>query len=349
MHRAAVRRSLVLACLLAGCGDDTGNTPTTAAPMTTDGTSTAGSTGGTPEVTSTDPTAAPTGTSTGGTTTTDTTTTGATTTTTDGTTTDATTVDATSTTEPVDPGTSTTTGTTGDTDTTTGTDGTSTGEPGCPPGDVGCPCDADMECVPEGTCWGGVCVKNGGNLCPYEFDGQCDEGNGICPPGSDPYDCCATQNNGVCEELSMGGNCPDGTDAFDCGGCEWTNDGVCDEPNLCPPGSDKPDCCATPNNGVCEEVDQGGECPEGTDYDDCGECQWMNDGVCDEPNLCDPGTDGDDCCATAENGVCEEIDQGGDCPDHSDDWDCGYCAWLNDGECDEPLLCPPGSDVADCG
>jgi hypothetical protein len=205
-----------------------------------------------------------------------------------------------------------------------------------------------MECVPEATCWGGFCEKNGGNICPYEFDGNCDEGNGICPVGSDPHDCCAAQENGVCEEVGKGGDCPVGTDFFDCGGCEWLNDGVCDEPFLCPPGSDKPDCCATEENGVCEEVGMGGDCPVGDDAVDCGSCQWANDGYCDEPNLCPPGTDGDDCCATEENGVCEEVGQGGDCPDHSDDWDCGYCQWLNDGECDEPNLCPPGSDVPDC-
>ena len=149
--------------------------------------------------------------------------------------------------------------------------------------------------MPEGTCWLGLCEQNGGNICPYEFDGNCDEGNGICPEGSDPHDCCANQGNGVCEELGMGGTCPVGTDAFDCGGCEYVNDGYCDEPFLCPPGSDKPDCCATENNGICEQLNQGGMCPNGSDPADCGECQWANDGECDEPQLCPLGTDGNDC------------------------------------------------------
>ena len=39
---------------------------------------------------------------------------------------------------------------------------------------------------------------------------------------------------------------------------------------------------------------------------------------------------------------------GGMCPNGSDPWDCGFCQWTFDGECDEPNLCPPGSDAADC-
>jgi hypothetical protein len=37
-------------------------------------------------------------------------------------------------------------------------------------------------------------------------------------------------------------------------------------------------------------------CPDGSDWVDCGgECQWANDGECDEPFLCPEGTDGNDC------------------------------------------------------
>jgi hypothetical protein len=263
----------------------------------------------------------------------------------------------TDTTAPVDPSTTTTepdptsaTETTGpDSDSTTSTDTTeSTGnDTECTPGEIGCVCDADAECVPEATCWLGLCEKNGGGLCPYEFDGVCDEGNGICPFGSDPHDCCATPENGVCEEQSMGGACPDGTDLFDCGGCPYTNDGFCDEPDACPSGSDEADCCAGIENGVCEELGQGGDCPVGSDAWDCGSCPYANDGFCDEPDYCPSGSDEADCCAGIENGVCEELGQGGDCPDGSDFWDCGECPYDLDGACDEPFLCPPDSD-GDC-
>jgi hypothetical protein len=202
--------------------------------------------------------------------------------------------------------------------------------------------------VPEGTCWQGLCEQNGGNICPYEFDGNCDEGNGICPEGSDPHDCCADQGNGICEEVGMGGNCPVGTDVFDCGGCEYVNDGFCDEPFLCPPGSDKPDCCATEENGICEEVGMGGDVPRRLRFVRLRRVPVQNDGYCDEPQLCPEGTDGDDCCATEQDGICEEVDQGGMCPEGTDWIDCGECQWANDGECDEPFLCPEGTDGNDC-
>jgi len=222
-----------------------------------------------------------------------------------------------------------------------------------------CPAGTDVnDCCAtpnNGTCeemsQGGECPDGTDpfdcGACETQFDGVCDE-PGACPVGSDSFDCCSTPKNGVCEEEQAGGECPNGTDPYDCGVCQWVDDGVCDEPGLCAPGSDAADCCATAENGVCEEMSQGGECPDGSDPWDCGFCQWTNDNECDEPDLCPPGSDSDDCCAVQENGVCEEMSQGGQCPDGTDPWDCGFCQWTNDGECDEPNLCPPGSDAEDC-
>ena len=223
----------------------------------------------------------------------------------------------------------------------------------CPEGsDVNdcCATPGDGICEEEsqgGMCPDGTDVADCGGECPWADDGVCDEPV-LCPPGTDVNDCCATPGNGECEEESQGGMCPDGTDFYDCGYCKWPMDGLCDEPDFCPPDSDAFDCCATPNNGVCEEEGQGGECPDGSDILDCGGCPWTDDGVCDEPNDCPEGTDVNDCCATPKDGVCEEEGQGGECPDGTDFFDCGECKWVDDGECDEPDLCPPGSDTKDC-
>ena len=56
-------------------------------------------------------------------------------------------------------------------------------------------------------------------------------------------------------------------------------------------------------------------------------CRFAHDGECDEPALCNPGTDTADCSRS-----------GG--PDS--------CVFAHDGECDEPNLCNPGTDTADC-
>ncbi len=90
--------------------------------------------------------------------------------------------------------------------------------------------------------------------------------------------------------------------------CEWANDGECDEPDACAPGTDTTDCQAL---------------PEGPDS-----CPWANDGECDEPDICPSGTDTTDCKAFPPG------------PDS--------CPWANDGECDEPDICAPGTDTTDC-
>ena len=89
--------------------------------------------------------------------------------------------------------------------------------------------------------------------------------------------------------------------------CRFANDGECDEPDMCAPGTDTNDCRSSVANS----------------------CEYANDGECDEPDLCDPGTDTNDCTPLRMSG--------GD-----------RCRWANDGECDEPDLCPPGTDTSDC-
>lgn len=113
--------------------------------------------------------------------------------------------------------------------------------------------------------------------------------------------CCATRNDGTCEEAGGGGSCAAGTDHFDCGYCLWPNDGECDEASgtgLCPAGSDAADCgCPWPNDNECDEPEGTNLCAEGTDVNDCY-CPWPGDGECDEPegtNLCPEGSDSADC------------------------------------------------------
>ena len=58
-------------------------------------------------------------------------------------------------------------------------------------------------------------------------------------------------------------------------------------------------------------------------------CQWQEDGICDEPALCTPGTDVVDC---AEDDGALPLS----------------CDYINDGECDEGVYCAYGTDAVDC-
>jgi hypothetical protein len=148
--------------------------------------------------------------------------------------------------------------------------------------------------------------------------------------------------------MQFGGMCPDGSDPYDCGVCPFEDDGECDVPDFCPDGTDENDCCASPGDGVCEEMQFGGLCGDGSDFFDCGYCPFEEDGFCDAPDFCPPDTDEVDCCATPEDGVCEEMQFGGMCGDGSDFFDCGYCPFEDDGFCDAPDFCPPDTDINDC-
>ncbi len=243
-------------------------------------------------------------------------------------------------------GTSTATDTTG-TSTAADTTGTSTGGVACPPGDTNCDCAPNQICFGMATCILEKCLPIGDGSCPYEFDFECDDPE-FCPPGSDPFDCCSTLKDGNCEEFDFGGMCAPYSDFYDCGYCPFTDDQVCDAPDFCPEGTDDADCCATIEDGVCEEMQFGGMCLDGTDFYDCGYCPFENNGLCEVPFDCPVDTDAVDCCATPEDGVCEEMQFGGLCEDGDDFYDCGYCIYENDGFCDVPFFCPEGSDQADC-
>jgi hypothetical protein len=220
--------------------------------------------------------------------------------------------------------------------------------PGTDPFDC-CPSQQDGNCEEFGM--GGACPVYSDyydcNYCIFVNDLACDEPD-LCPSGTDDSDCCATEQNGQCEEMSMGGMCQDGSDYFDCGYCPYENDGFCDAPGLCPADSDAADCCATPEDGICEEMQFGGECDPGTDYYDCGYCLDVNDGFCDEPFFCPEGTDESDCCVTENDGICDEAALGGACASGQDFYDCGYCPYEDDDECDVPQICPDNTDVNDC-
>ncbi len=331
--------SLCAVILLGACADDIGMTVAEGSSGTTQGTTADMQTTGTPPTTGT-PTSGDTttteGTSTG---VEGSTSTGAVMTDTDATsTTDPSTSttdpDTSSTTDPDTSGTSTGSGTTGDTDTG--------GE--CVPGEVNCDCLNDS-CVGEAECVLDKCLPFTGQ-CDFELDFECDEGT-LCEPGTDPFDCCPSQQDGVCEEIGMGGMCAPYSDYYDCGYCVFSGNGSCDEPDFCPVGTDT-DCCASEQDGVCEEQSMGGMCEDGTDYYDCGYCPFEQDGFCDAPDFCPPGSDEVDCCATPEDAICEEMQFGGLCNDGSDFFDCGYCPYEQDGFCDAPFFCPEGTDEVDC-
>ena len=133
--------------------------------------------------------------------------------------------------------------------------------------------------------------------------------------------------------------------------CIYSNDGSCDEPRLCDPGTDTTDCghrelrqgqnrCAWAGDGVCDEPY---ECAPGSDAADCGHmhvltspgdsCSTARDGTCDEPQRCAPGTDSTDC----------RVRPGTDLVSRADS-----CPYAGDGSCDEPRLCDPGTDSTDC-
>lgn len=58
--------------------------------------------------------------------------------------------------------------------------------------------------------------------------------------------------------------------------CEYAFDDECDEPDLCPRGTDTTDCKKSSERGP-------------------NSCEYAYDGVCDEPDLCRRGTDSADC------------------------------------------------------
>jgi hypothetical protein len=142
---------------------------------------------------------------------------------------------------------------------------------------------------------------------------------------------------------------------------------VCDDDRPCPSSLF---CYETQGSqGLCtKECDPSSAsgCPSGTTCSSAKEvcvtsgntCQYAFDGECDQPDLCDSGTDTTDCAGVVDNtckfafdGECDEPEL---CPSGSDSSDCAglggnTCEYAFDGECDEPNLCPPGTDSSDCG
>lgn len=103
-------------------------------------------------------------------------------------------------------------------------------------------------------------------VCIYQDDGVCDEpeGTGLCSEGTDPVDCdgwsasdsdtgpssgsaSTTGETGDSDSFTTG----DDSDSFTTGDdvCPYRNDGYCDEPELCPPGTDPEDCEGAGSSG----------------------------------------------------------------------------------------------------
>ena len=120
--------------------------------------------------------------------------------------------------------------------------------------------------------------------------------------------------------------------------CETACNDICEDPATCDPGTDATDCGYEKDEAAAlraehrrarqeeREKQEQREEPE-VAVADGNACDFANDGSCDEPHLCKPGTDTDDCLA-------EEM---GD-----------TCHFANDGKCDEPEPCPKGTDTSDC-
>ena len=204
-----------------------------------------------------------------------------------------------------------------------------------------------------------LAASGGDDSCRYANDGECDEPN-LCQPNTDKTDCAAQAARQVndpqnscryayddeCDEPNL---CDAGTDTADCSAgsgrpdsCRWANDGECDEPGLCNPGTDTTDCSAGGGlGGVLGGLGSLGGLGGALAGPDS--CEYANDGECDEPNLCDVGTDTTDCGGIAAPTLGQQST--GDAPrPHGPN----HCASARDGTCDEPNRCPPDTDTDDC-
>ncbi len=145
----------------------------------------------------------------------------------------------------------------------------------------------------------------------------------------------------VCDGLNAGNGCDCGCFQHD-PDCSDESSRSCDA-SACPEGT----VVSADNNAFCAAA----QAEDGTDLTGyhCNPATF-GDGDCD----CGCGlTDVD--CASTEAAVCEvaHCGVGGAVPDASDNSVCVLdfseeCGFLDDGECDEPDLCAPGTDVNDC-
>ncbi|MBI2898174.1 MAG: hypothetical protein HYY06_31785 [Deltaproteobacteria bacterium] len=199
------------------------------------------------------------------------------------------------------------------------------------------------------------CADAGSDACRLAYDGNCDETDGDCAPGTDTTDCrpedarqgpesCRYANDRVCDERLY---CPRGTDGTDCtdGGpasCYWANDGTCDRSPVCADGTDADDCRARGDEdggGGCGGLTYQGRCSGKTvEYCLNGErasltcegdrvCRWQD---AQTGYNCLPPSDGDD-------GV---VPAGWTC---SDSWyaagdDCDCECGVRDPDCDDEDL-----------
>jgi hypothetical protein len=255
-------------------------------------------------------------------------------------------------------------------------------------GGSGPECTEAAECPQGEFCREGQCVPVESGRCTMDTDcgaaEYCDVVTGMCNPDAAPGDCersadCAPGevcNLGTHQCMPGGG----GGDACvvdaDCGLQDVCDNGVC-VPGGGGGGGDVAHACdgpATCPEGICvSEAESGGQFPGGICFLECQDDSDCGGGLCAlvDPNfgvfaciatcrgpadcrsdwVCypDPAAPAPycipDCNATGcsdgsacdpQSGLCGGGGGGGECP------------FTNDGECDEPILCPPGTDVADC-
>lgn len=176
-----------------------------------------------------------------------------------------------------------------------------------------------------------VCTLTGDQVCSGQtlrWDCHYESDSGTCTLKVEDCELMLTLTNaakgigGRSGSGGSGGSGGDGVGGVDGGTlCAFDGDGTCDEPDLCPVGTDSDCDGGTPN------------------------CEYEADGYCDVPGSCEPGTDTVDCtCASEDDGEC---DVPGLCAYGTDIADC-TCASENDAFCDVPSLCMPGTDTADC-
>ena len=161
--------------------------------------------------------------------------------------------------------------------------------------------------------------------------------------------------------------------------CRYAGNNVCEEPNLCPVGTDTTDCAIVesdvvpatlavtsdpPSAQVFVDGDYLGATPLEAELDPgeylvsvTGTDRYYADWVSpltltenEERTLAVELTTIPDSCEYANDDACDEP---GLCPLGTDATDCAVspansCSFAFDGECDEPGLCPIGTDTADC-
>ncbi|WP_343716339.1 hypothetical protein [Inquilinus sp.] len=223
--------------------------------------------------------------------------------------------------------------------------------------------------------------------CIFAHDGECDEANGTCAPGTDSADCrpdakadpansCRFAFDKSCDEPGKGsGLCPAGTDTADCAAVAPPQQTPASPPaQAVPPAGPGDDSCPFAHDRECDEPGIGsGACAAGTDTTDCkakagggssapaapaspaapagpDSCPFAHDGECDEPGI------GSGACAAGTDTTDCQAKQGAapatPAAPAKPGWGDDSCQFAHDGECDEPGrgtgLCSAGTDASDC-